>query len=269
MGILLLVISSILLFLSVASFIPQYSRILSRGDCSRISPYYVLFNFIVATEQLTISLHFIIVNDAIMDNIVHTPPVAGDWLNLAQFSTVWVCQLILFGLYLRYSSLTRTNKYWMIVVYIAYFLISGVPVIIESTLIPPSSGSSFNESWWYSVVFFYIHSVFINPVITALAIASLFPQRKELLLYQEIGALSPTGLVAQTTIFTIVAFLWIVRIPLPWGVRFTAWYQVVGWAAVDNLIFALVQGILCWESRKLKSVGHTTDDESAPLLPSE
>ncbi|KAI1779361.1 hypothetical protein F4818DRAFT_438137 [Hypoxylon cercidicola] len=55
----------------------------------------ILFNLIVATEQFALGLHFIVDNDEIMDDVVHNPLTLGDWLNLAQFSIVWLCHLVL------------------------------------------------------------------------------------------------------------------------------------------------------------------------------
>ena len=87
--------NSIVLILSVISFIPQYRHILSRGDCNGISLYYILFNLISATEQFTFGLHFVVDNMEVMDSIIGTPPTTGDWLNFAQFTVVWLCHLAL------------------------------------------------------------------------------------------------------------------------------------------------------------------------------
>jgi uncharacterized protein with PQ loop repeat len=86
-----LTLSSILLFLSLVSFIPQYHRILSRRDCSGISLNYVLFNLIAVTEQFALGLHYIVDNVEVSDTIVGSPPAVGDWLNLWQLGVVWIC----------------------------------------------------------------------------------------------------------------------------------------------------------------------------------
>jgi hypothetical protein len=82
-----------LFILSLISFVPQYQRILSRGDWSGISLKYVLLNLIVVTEELTLGLHFIVRNSSAEDTIVHSPPTVGDWLNLGQFGVAWSCYL--------------------------------------------------------------------------------------------------------------------------------------------------------------------------------
>lgn len=90
-----LTLCSVLLFLSLVSFIPQYHRIRSRQDCSGISLYYVLFNLIAFTEQFALSLHYIVDNVEVSDTIVGSPPTAGDWLNLCQLAIVWICNSVL------------------------------------------------------------------------------------------------------------------------------------------------------------------------------
>lgn len=87
-----------MLLLSGASFVPQLGRLYSRGDSSGISRYYVLFNLISATEQLTLALAFaVLVNttndDGGSDFFLHNPLTLGDRLNIAQLATVWLLSL--------------------------------------------------------------------------------------------------------------------------------------------------------------------------------
>lgn len=91
---------SVLLVLSSTSFLPQLQLLWLRRDSSGISLYYVLFNLIVATELFTIDLAMLTSVDG--GNIfVHSPATTGDWLNLAQFGTVWVLWTLM---YVRPSS---------------------------------------------------------------------------------------------------------------------------------------------------------------------
>jgi hypothetical protein len=84
------------------------------------------------------------------------------------------------------------------------------------------------------------------------------------------------GLAVQAAVFALVAVSWVMRVQFPWelldghkitfGVLIT-WYEIVGWAAVDNAIFALVQIVLLWivshrSSQRIRAAG----DESEPLL---
>lgn len=85
---------AILLALSVASFLPQFRRILSRQDCTGLSPIYLLFNLIAATQPFTLSLHLVVNHRDYDDSLIQSPPTLGNWLNLAQLAAVWACQVI-------------------------------------------------------------------------------------------------------------------------------------------------------------------------------
>ncbi|KAI1379680.1 hypothetical protein F4677DRAFT_289765 [Hypoxylon crocopeplum] len=264
MDVSMIVISGILLLFSIVSFIPQYSRILSRRDCAGIAPSYILLNLIVATEQFTICLHYFVSDE---DSMIPKPRTPGDWLNLAQFSAVLLCHLVLFGFYLIYSPSTLETSIFMVIIYIAFLLISVAPVIFESTLPPPlHDGEWPNDHQWFSVILFAIHSLLVNPIVTILAVVALFPQWSEIVGSSEAGALSVATLATQAIVFAVVAFFWSLRLTLPRPSEIIAWYLFVGWAAIDNLVFAVVQGILYWISRlKLKEPLATTD-ETTPLI---
>lgn len=82
--------------LTFVSFLPQIRLLWARKDSSGLSLYYVLFNLVVATELFTISF-FSIVNCRAeeLSTFVHNPPDAGDIINLAQFTLVWVLWLVM------------------------------------------------------------------------------------------------------------------------------------------------------------------------------
>jgi len=57
---------------------------------------YLLFNLIVATEQVTLGLHLIVIDYVdVMPGIVHNPRALGDWLNLSQLVVVWLGHMLL------------------------------------------------------------------------------------------------------------------------------------------------------------------------------
>lgn len=85
----------ILLVLSFASFLPQLQLVWLRRDSSGISLYYVLFNLVVATELFTIDLAILTSAEG-GDIFVHSPATTGDWLNLAQFGTVWAMWILVY-----------------------------------------------------------------------------------------------------------------------------------------------------------------------------
>lgn len=199
------------------------------------------------------------------DSIVRSPPTLGDWLNLAQFAVVWLCHLVLFGLYLYHPPSRPSVKRTIIAIYIAFLLISLTPVIFESTLPPPGTDPN-HDRRWVSAIFSYTHSILVNPIVTAIAVAALFPQAHETWSRSDPGALSVRALAAQAVVFAVVAFCWPLRMTLPLGVGFITWYQLIGWAAVDNLVFAIVQAVLWLISRRAGLSGSIEGEETTPLI---
>lgn len=84
----------ILLIISVLSFLPQLCLLWARKEASGISLYYVLYNLISATEQLTISFTLLVNMTDGADAFVHRPRSTGDWLNLSQIIVVWLSFLV-------------------------------------------------------------------------------------------------------------------------------------------------------------------------------
>jgi len=120
-----------------------------------------------------------------------------------------------------------------------------------------------------------VHTIFINPIVTFISFASLFAQARETLLQPSQGALSIAGLAIQAVVFAVVALYWPLRMTIPrefWDMSpvrsFITRYQLVGWAAVDNAVFAIVQAVLLWIAmhRRGGVKGMTTNGETAPLL---
>lgn len=77
--------------------------------------------------------------------------------------------------------------------------------------------------------------------------------------------------------FLLVAVSWIFRVNFPWEKLeqyslsiFWFWYEVIGWASFDNLVFALVQAVLWYMvSRRLDEGSDVSEDETEPLLRAE
>jgi hypothetical protein len=87
--------------------------------------------------------------------------------------------------------------------------------------------------------------------------------------------LSIFGLATQAIIFALVALSWISRVNFPFELSLNilkAWYEVVGWAAVDNAIFAVAQFVLlCLAKHQRRgrvgsSSSYTRPNEEEPLL---
>jgi hypothetical protein len=80
---------SILLILTVGSFLPQILRFQTKQTTNGVSSLYVLWNLIQATEQFTIYIYAIFTEgepDGSM--FLHSPPSAGDRFSL------WHCAVV-------------------------------------------------------------------------------------------------------------------------------------------------------------------------------
>ena len=120
-------------------------------------------------------------------------------------------------------------------------------------------------------IFLGVHSQFLSWIITSFNIVAIYFQKLETRLRPQVLALSDLGLALQAVIFTVVGFSWVGRIKFPYPdgglpcAGLSTWYQLVGWATVDNGIFALGQAILLWIV-----AGHRLDErvygETEPLL---
>jgi hypothetical protein len=133
-----------------------------------------------------------------------------------------------------------------------YLSISLGLVAFEATL-PPGDGSLPVEKdrRWFSATFEGVHTIYINPIVTAIGVLSLLPEARTIVTHRSPSALSLVGLGFQATSFTLVGISWLFRLTIPheyWRTdpaeALVSWYQLVGWAAVDNLVFAFVQAVL-------------------------
>lgn len=111
--------------------------------------------------------------------------------------------------------------------------------------------------------------MFINPIVTIGIILSLYAQR------QKAFAPSISGLATQVSVFSLVALSWTARVIFPFSLfegvsqhLLITWYQLVGWAAVDNAIFAMIQFVLlCLANQHQRGgVDSFTRPEQEPLL---
>lgn len=82
-----------------------------------------------------------------------------------------------------------------------------------------------------------------------------------------------TGLAVQAVVFALVAACWPFRMTLPssfWHSKPFGWYQSIGWATVDNAVYAVVQTVLLLivvrRGREVQEV--VVSGEREPLLES-
>jgi hypothetical protein len=153
--------------------------------------------------------------------------------------------------------------------YIAFLLISVVPLFADAV-----NPANLQDRRWFDALWFGIHSLYLSWIITGLNVAAFYFQAKESLSRPSDHALSRRGLLAQAVIFALVAVSWIWRVRFPYDAwegmfmgLFSTWYELVGWAAVDNAIFALVQALLLWvTSRHVRPRRAVSEGETEPLL---
>lgn len=121
--------------------------------------------------------------------------------------------------------------------------------------------------------------MYVNPLVTILSLLSLYAQARQTPPRPRLSeeALSPVGLAVQAIVFTVLALYWPFRLTLPPEFRgmpilrsLLAWYQLVGWAAVDSAVFAFVQAALLLMGaiarRNVPGGELAENDETTPLL---
>lgn len=158
-------------------------------------------------------------------------------------------------------------------IYLAFLFISLVPVVTDAVL--PSQDASYHK--WALALFHGVHTIFINPIVTVLILVSFVAQRDEILRHPPgapSSSFSLVGLAVQAAVFALLALTWMWRLVLPWNESFDghpvaslawAWYQLVGFVAVDHVAFALVQAALLVVARSNPWLGFT-NSETQPLL---
>jgi hypothetical protein len=129
---------------------------------------------------------------------------------------------------------------------------------------------------WFGALYHGTHTLFLSWIITGFGVAAVFFQARETITRSPGQALSRVGLAAQALVFALVAVSWVMRVRFPWelldGRRVTfgvlvTWYELVGWAAVDNAVFALGQGVLLGIVSRHKVKGDdVSEGETQPLL---
>ncbi|PNP49223.1 hypothetical protein THARTR1_10025 [Trichoderma harzianum] len=266
----------LLLVLSLISFLPQLREFWLRRNACGISPYYVLFQLIGATELFAIAFYYVVNSVQTLpgpDFFTHNPPQLGDYLNLAQMASVWVLWLIVFAAVLLLPSESRdrapgvrnSTAPTVLSIYLAFLLISLVPAVVDAAW--PSQDASSHE--WALALFHGIHTMLINPIVTILILASFFPQRAEILQHPPgttSSSLSLVGLAVQAVVFAVLALAWAWRLVFPSvGGYGMTWYQLVGFVAVDHIAFALVQAALLAVA-VLHRGQRFTGSETEPLL---
>lgn len=138
--------------------------------------------------------------------------------------------------------------------YLAFVVVSLVPTIAEQFI--DFSNDTMSEHDWFDVLYVMMPMFVLGPIVQILGFVALWAQAAEIKSRSPGAedALSVKGLLGQAVVFLLVglSFLWRMRIPGEegwsgyWLADLGGWYWSVGFATLDNLIFAVVQGVLAW-----------------------
>lgn len=162
-----------------------------------------------------------------------------------------------------------------VIFYIAVLMTTIFPSLVLITAPEEHNGTAPAPSG--AGMFFPANIMFIVPPVTLLTAASFYFEARAISSQPAggdgIGSLSQTGLLVQAVIFAAVALSWVHRAAWPAdrpGIGsglWMGWYRLVGWAAVNNAIFAAGQAYLWFLVRGRASapiVG--SSGEAQPLL---
>jgi hypothetical protein len=155
--------------------------------------------------------------------------------------------------------------------YLSFLAISLLPVLGETMI----EFDSDTDREWYGVLFIAPMLYLVGPMMQILGLAAFRSQALEIRSKDSSAAdsaLSVRGLVAQAVVFLLVgiSFVWRMRVPSEeldehFVVSLRMWYWTVGWASINNLIFAVVQGVLAWIAWRHQDVGGILGERSALL----
>lgn len=155
--------------------------------------------------------------------------------------------------------------------YLSFLAISLLPVLGEALI----EFDSDTDREWYGVVFIAPMLYLVGPMMQILGLAAFRSQAPEVRSKDSIApdsALSVRGLVVQAVVFILVgiSFVWRMRVPSEeldehFVVNSRMWYWTVGWATINNVIFAVAQGVLAWIAWRHEDVGGILGERSTLL----
>lgn len=266
---------------------PHLYFLVRKQDSSPISIVYILLNLVVATEQFAVSYFFAIyptntkclICPTYRGIFSHTPLDVGDWLNFAQFLTVFVLLLIMykspstpseqlltdasFTLCLRYRPSQNREEVTVFarrsgLIYAWFLLFTIGPLLVETAF-----GGIDYRSRTSPILFVYqfFHIFFLAPLMPVFqAIGIVVQLRRDREIHDRAPLYVQGGLVAQTINFCLLAVAWPYRLLLDDENRsLLSWYTFIGWISVSSGIYALGQGLLLSCPRE---VGRIEGDET-------
>lgn len=162
------------------------------------------------------------------------------------------------------------------IAYLIFLVISLGPTIAEPIImLDPVSRS---DRGWYETLYIVGPMYLMGPIVQILGFAALWAQASEIKRPRSSDgnatddALSVQGLVVQAVVFLLVglSFVWRMRLPEEeldehFIVNLRTWYWTFGWATVNNVIFAVTQGVLALIAWRNKDDGGNLSERSALL----
>lgn len=86
---------SVLVVLSVASFWPQLDRIWHYPRVDTMSAIWLFLNLLSMTDQFGLQVFIVFLASECPGECRKSPITLGEWLDLAQFGLIWLCQALL------------------------------------------------------------------------------------------------------------------------------------------------------------------------------
>jgi hypothetical protein len=173
------------------------------------------------------------------------------------------------------SETFNTHKLFIWTIYIAFLLVSVIPLFVDVIRNGPNPPLGGYRDWPFEW-FWAMHSFCILPVVTILTVAAVFFQAREILLHPLPRALSLVGLRFQAVVFALAAVFWVRRVHYSVEeIDQIALYDVIRWClfygypAVNNAVFAVSLAVLLGFAMK-HAAGHAempASGETEPLLP--
>jgi len=155
------------------------------------------------------------------------------------------------------------KKVVVITAYLLFLTVTVIPAIGVVLMIPPEDRD------WPTALLEFFWLFLLGPAIQLLGVAAFVVQALRIRRGSN-DVLSVQGLVVQAVVFFLVGISFLFRYRIPpeeldehFIVNLRSWYWRFGWATINNVVFALAQGMLAWLVLRRKGDG---TGERAALL---
>jgi hypothetical protein len=163
----------------------------------------------------------------------------------------------------------RSRKVAIVLAYMAFLSITLIPTLLLAS-------ESTAEQGWDSSLLAGALVYLIAPLVQLLGVIAFFAQARTTIATrgrQEENSLSVQGLFGQAVVFALVGVSFMFRLKLPakkwkyyiWNVL-REWYWLVGWATLNNCVFAVAQGVLGWIAVRQRRWKVVEGGDVEPLL---